>query len=129
MADSFYRDPMKWFLVMESKGQRLTREQFRKRATMVGVLFVFAALLLVSRTAVLKNGYEIVELRQERDRLLAIKNKDERRLVEMQSYGWADKVARTQLGMVDVDPGQVVNLEDGASGPLVKRTWSALFGD
>ena len=93
-----------------ARWSRLEPGQFRKLAALLLSLFVLAALLLVSRMEVIKNGYQIVELRQERDRLLNEQKHLERRLQEVQSLDYAEDVARHQLGMVDVNPNQVIYL-------------------
>ena len=131
MAQPMYRDYSSWILAMEPRlaWSRLTRVQFRKLALWLLTGFVLAAALLVSRMAVIKNGYQIVELRQERDRLLAAKKQGERRLRELESLDQAERVARRDLGMVDMNPNQVIHLpaDPSASGP--KGAWGSLFGD
>src|SRR5687768_4791796 len=96
MAQPLYRDYSKWIFAIEPRLSwvHLTRGQFRTLAAVVMGLFLFSAFLLVSRMAVIKNGYAIVELRLERDRLLARKKQNERRLRELQSLATAELVAR-----------------------------------
>lgn len=125
-----YRDHSQWLMAMEPRLSwlKLTRAQFRKMAAAVGLLFGFFAFILLTRMAVIKNGYAIVELRQDRDRCLAERRKEERRLRELQSLAHAEQVARRDLGMVDVSPNQVVYLSDPAA-PLPARAWRAVFGE
>jgi len=131
MAQPLYRDYSKWMFAMEPRlaWVRLTRSQFRVLAGVVMGLFVFFALLLVSRMAVIKNGYTIVELRQERDRLISEQKQEERALRELQSLATAEAVARQQMGMVDINPNQVIHLSADAKAGPVSRAWKAVFGD
>lgn len=131
MAQPLYRDYSKWMFAMEPRlaWVHLTRGQFRSLAAVVLGLFVFSAFLLVSRMAVMKNGYVIVELRVERDRLMGQKKLNERRLRELQSLATAESVARNQFGMVDIDPNQVIFLEDPSRAGFAHKAWKAVFGD
>ena len=130
MSSPLYRDYSQWILAMEPRMgfSRISRSQFRKLAGLVLGLFVFGAGLLVSRMAVIKVGYQIVELRQERDRLMAERKQNERRLRELESLAHAELYARKEMGMVDINPNQVITLEDPASSG-VGRAWRAVFGD
>jgi hypothetical protein len=126
-----YRDYSSWILAMEPRlsWARLTRAQFRRLAAGVFFLFLFSAALLVARMAVIKNGYQIVGLRQERDRLLAEQKQNERRLRELQSLSHAEGVARQEMGMVDINPNQVIYLDDPSKSGFSHRAWKAVFGD
>jgi len=131
MAQPLYRDYSRWIFAMEPRlaWVHLTRSQFRTLAALVMGVFVFAAFVLVSRMAVIKNGYAIVELRQERDKLLSQKKQNERRLREMQSLATAELVARRDYGMVDINPNQVIYLADPAKAGFSHKAWKAVFGD
>lgn len=111
-----------------ARWSRMDAGQFRRVAALVGVI-AFALLLLTwSRVRVLANSYQIAELRAQRDVLLNEHRHLERRLQEMQSLEYAEAVARHQLGMVDVNPNQVVTLRKQGR---VGRLWddvSSLFG-
>jgi hypothetical protein len=131
MAQPLYRDYSSWILAMEPRlaWVKLTRTQFRAFAAGVLGLFVFTALLLVGRMAVIKDGYEIVQLRQQRDSLVAQQKQDERRLRELQSLEHTETVARQEMGMVDVNPNQVIYLKDPSKFDMTVRAWHAIFGD
>jgi hypothetical protein len=131
MAQPLYRDYSQWILAMEPRlsWARLTRAQFRQLAAAVLGLFLFSAFLLVSRMSVIKNGYAIVELRQQRDRLMSEKKQGERRLRELMSLAHAEAVARGEMGMVDINPNQVIYLADPSGRGLTRRAWKAMFGD
>jgi cell division protein FtsB len=111
-----------------ARWSRLDARQFRGLAAIVSLVALGLLLLTWSRVRVLANGYQIAELRTERDQLLNEHRHLERRLQEMQSLDYAEAVARRQLGMVDVNPNQVVTLKkQGQAG----RLWAgvtALFG-
>jgi hypothetical protein len=110
-----------------ARWSRLEAGQFRRLATLVAVLSAGLLLLTWSRVRVLANGYQIAELRAQRDELLNEHRHLERRLQEMQSLDYAETVARQQLGMVDVNPNQVVTLKrQGRAGRLWDNV-SALF--
>lgn len=110
-----------------ARWSRMDAVQFRKVAALVSVLAVALLLLTWSRVRVLANGYQIAELRAERDELLNEHRHLERRLQEMQSLDYAEAVARHQLGMVDVNPNQVITLrKQGRAGKLWDDV-SALF--
>lgn len=129
MSQPLYRDYSNWLTAMEPKLQwvHLTRPQFRRLAALVGACFTFAALLLVSRIAVIKNGYAIVELRQERDQLQSQKRQLQRHMKLLQSLSYAEEVARRDLGMGDISPNSVIHLDDPALG-APRRAWAKLFG-
>jgi cell division protein FtsL len=111
-----------------ARWSRLDAGQFRRLAALVGVLALGLLLLTWSRVRVLANGYQIAELRTERDQLLNEHRHLERRLQEIQSLDYAEAVARRQLGMVDVNPNQVVTLKkQGQAGRLWEGV-TALFG-
>jgi cell division protein FtsB len=130
MPQPLYRDYSQWILAMEPKlaWVHLSREQFRRLAGLLALLFVVVGLLLVSRMAVIKNGYEIVELRQERDRLLALTRQEQRHVSELKSLEYAETVARRDLGMVDVSPNQVIYLQPQDSPSGFRRLWDSLQG-
>jgi cell division protein FtsB len=111
-----------------ARWSRLDARQFRGLAAIVSGVALGLLLLTWSRVRVLANGYQIAELRTERDQLLNEHRHLERRLQEVQSLDYAEVVARRQLGMVDVNPNQVVTLKkQGQAG----RLWAgvtALFG-
>ncbi len=110
-----------------ARWSRMDPGQFRRIATLVGVIATVLLLLTWSRVRVLANGYQIAELRAQRDQVLNEHRHLERRLQEMQSLDYAEAVARHQLGMVDVNPNQVVTLQkQGAAGRLWKGV-TALF--
>jgi hypothetical protein len=131
MAQPMYRDYSKWIFAMEPRMAwvHLTRSQFRLFASAVMGLLIFSGLLLVSRMAVIKNGYTVLELRQERDRLLSEQKRSERQLRELQSLATAEQMARAQMGMVDINPNQVVYLADQAKPGIAGKAWKALFGE
>ena len=126
-----YRDYSQWILAMEPKlaWVHLSRTQFRQLVGVVLFFFVFFAVLLVSRMAVIKCGYQIVELRLERDRLLAAKKQNEHKLRDLMSLEHAEAVARQEMGMVDINPNQVIYISDPAKPGMTKRAWNAVFGD
>ncbi len=126
MKQIFYRDYSRWILAMEDSPRlawlRFSRGSFRAWAALVGAVFVVALALLASRMQVIKNGYAIVELRQERDRLQGERRSLQKGLAELASLEHAEKVARQSYGMVDINPSQVIYLRDPAA-PLPKRMW------
>jgi cell division protein FtsL len=130
MAQPMYRDYSKWMFAMEPRlaWVHLTRSQFRLFAAIVMGLLVYFGFILVSRMAVIKNGYAIVELRQERDRLLSEQKRNERQLRELQSLATTEQVARQQMGMVDVNPNQVIYLPESPKPGFSGKAWKALFG-
>ena len=111
-----------------ARWSRLDPGQFRRLVVLGGLLAAALLVLTWSRVRVLANGYQIAELREERDQLLNEHRHLERRLQEMQSLDYAEAVARHQLGMVDVNPNRVVTLKkQGAAG----RLWdgvTSMFG-
>ena|SRR6185369_13782961 len=131
MAQMMYRDYSQWVQALEPKlaWTHLTRSQFRSLATLLMLLFGAAAVILLGRMAVIKNGYQIVELRQQRDTLLAARKQNERKLRELESLDHAELVARRDLKMVDVNPNQVIHLGNNPSPSVPTRAWRALFGD
>jgi hypothetical protein len=110
-----------------ARWSRLEPGQFRRLATLVAVLSAGLLLLTWSRVRVLANGYQIAELRAQRDELLNEHRHLERRLQEMQSLDYAETVARQQLGMVDVNPNQVVTLKRQGRASRLWDNVSALF--
>jgi cell division protein FtsB len=110
-----------------ARWSRLEAGQFRRLAALVSVLALGLLMLTWSRVRVLANGYQISELRAQRDELLNEHRHLERRLQEVQSLEYAEDVARHQLGMVDVNPNQVITLrKQGAAGRLWEGV-AALF--
>jgi cell division protein FtsB len=110
-----------------ARWSRLEPGQFRRLAALVGVLSVALLFLTWSRVRVLANGYQISELRAQRDELLNEHRHLERRLQEVQSLDYAEDVARHQLGMVDVNPNQVITLRKQGSASRLWDGVAALF--
>jgi hypothetical protein len=131
VSNTLYRDYSQWILAMEPKlgWSRLTRPQFRFMASRVLGLFVLLAFVLVVRMQVIKNGYGTVELRLERDRLLSLKKQNEKKLMELQSLATVEELARKDMGMVEINPNQVIYLDDPSKAQLGRKAWKAIFGD
>jgi cell division protein FtsL len=116
-----FRDAGPVILRWEAKARwaRLEPAQFRRLVLAGMALSAFLLLLTWSRVRVLANGYQISELRAERDSLLNEHRRLERRFQEMQSLNYTEQVARQRLGMVDVNPNRVVTLKkQGVAGKL-----------
>ena len=130
MARDFrlFRDAGPVILQMDRRAAwRLDAGQFR--AMVLALVAVALGLLLLTwgRVRVLANGYQIMELRQERDSLASQHRQLEGRLAQMQSLAWAEQAARAQLHMVDINPNQVITLRPrGLGGSLVDGV-AALF--
>jgi cell division protein FtsB len=110
-----------------ARWSRLDAGQFRRMAALVGLVAFGLLFLTWSRVRVLANGYQIAELRTQRDQLLNEHLHLERRLQEIQSLDYAEAVARHQLGMVDVNPNQVITLRKQGTASRLWEGVSALF--
>ena len=106
---------------------RLDAGQFRRLALIVGV--AASALLFVTwgRVRVLANSYQIMELKADRDRLMGEHRRLEHRLDEMQSLAYAEQAARTQLGMVEINPNQVITLRQKTRAESLMEDMASLF--
>jgi cell division protein FtsB len=107
---------------------RLDAPQFRRVFALVSVVAVCLLLLTWSRVRVLANGYQIMELKAERDAMLAEHRRLERRLEEMQSLNYAEQVARQRLGMVDINPNQVITLRKKSAAESLMDDVASFFG-
>lgn len=127
MAIKFYRDYSATILGLESRFTfaRLQAPQFRNLAAVLAAILFFGLILTWSRVRVLANNYQILELKLERDRLKADQLAAERRLAHMRSLAYAEEVARQQLGMVDINPNQVVVLKKRSA---VRALWQGMTG-
>lgn len=126
----FFRDAGPLILRFEQRSARWSRldpAQFRRLALAAFGLAVLMALLVWGRTRVLTNGYQIAELKQQRDSLMAAHRGLERRLEEMQSLHYAEQTARQRLGMVDINPNQVVTLRKRSRAQSLMDGVAALF--
>jgi len=126
----FFRDAAPHILRLEQRAGwgGLTAEQFRRLALLVAVAALGLLLLTWSRVRVLANGYQIMELRAERDGLLAEHRRLERRLDEMQSLAYAETAARTRMGMVKINPNQVITLRKKGAAEALAEDVAAFFG-
>ncbi len=127
----FFRDAGPMILRLEQRSARWARldaAQFRRLAAAFAVVMVVLALLTWSRVRVLANGYQIAELKQERDGLMAEHRRLQRRLEEMQSLRYAEQAARQRLGMVDINPNQVITLRKKSAAESLMDDVAALFG-
>lgn len=106
---------------------RLDAVQFRRVFAIVSVVAVALLFLTWSRVRVLANGYQIMELKTERDALMAEHRRLERRLEEMQSLSYAEQMARTRLGMVDINPNQVITLRKRSAAESLMDGVASLF--
>lgn len=109
----FFRDAGPVILRLEQRSaswSRLEPAQFRRLLALLLALGLGLALLTWSRVRVLADGYQLAELRQERDALLAQQRRLQRRLDSMRSLQYAEQAARNRLGMVDINPNQVITL-------------------
>lgn len=108
----FFRDAGPVLLRLERQSAwSLDATQFRRLALALGALAVALLLVTWGRTRVLTNAYDIMGLRAERDGLAAQQHQLQARLAEMQSLDYAEQAARTRLGMVEINPNQVINLQ------------------
>jgi cell division protein FtsB len=110
-----------------ARWSRLDARQFRGLVLALLTLAVAALFITWGRVRVLANGYQIAELRLERDRLMAEHRRLERRLDEMQSLAYAEQAARQRLGMVDINPNQVITLHKQTLTESVSEKVGGLF--
>ena len=125
----FFRDAGPVLLRLERQSAwRLDATQFRGLALALGA--VAAALLLVTwgRTRVLTNAYDIMALRAQREILATQQHQLQARLAEMQSLDYAEQAARTRLGMVEINPNQVINLKRRSAAGALMADVAAFFG-
>jgi cell division protein FtsB len=128
---SFFRDAGPHILRLEQRSARWARlDAVQFRGLVVALLaLAFCALVITwGRVRVLANGYQIAELKLERDRLMAEHRRLERRLDEMQSLEYAEQAARQRLGMVDINPNQVITLHKQTATESLMEGVSGLFG-
>jgi cell division protein FtsB len=119
---SIFRDAGPVILRLEGRGvfRRLDALQFRRAAVSVFVVMAVLGMVTWGRVRVLANAYQIMELKADRDALLAEQRRLERRLNDMQSLNYVEAIARQRLGMVDINPNQVIALRKrGATESLV----------
>lgn len=131
MDKGFFRDAGPVILRLEQRSARwgrLDAGQFRRLAAAVGLLALALTLLTWGRVRVLANGYQIAELKQERDSLLATHRRLERRLEELQSLHHVEQAARQRLGMVDINPNQVITLRKQTAAEGLMDGIAAIFG-
>jgi hypothetical protein len=111
---NLYR-PAAWLLESEPKfALRLERHQFRSLLPWLAAAGLFLGLILWQRVQVRQLGYELNQLRATRDDLAYTQSRLNNRLRELVSLPYAEKVARQQLGMNNIDPRQVLYLRDPA---------------
>jgi hypothetical protein len=128
---NFFKDAGPVILRLEQRSASWTRlhpEQFRRLAILVGAGALVMALLVWGRVRVLANGYQIGELKGQRDALLAEHRRLERRLDEMQSLHYVETAARQRLGMVDINPNQVINLRRRTAAQSLVAGVKSFFG-
>jgi cell division protein FtsB len=125
----FFRDAGPVLLRMEQRSPwQVDAQQFRGLALALGAVAVCLLLVTWGRTCVLTNGYEIMGLRQDRDQLAAEHRRLQGRLEEMQSLAYAETEARQRLGMVGINPNQVINLKRRSAAGALMDDVAALFG-
>jgi cell division protein FtsB len=126
----FFRDAGPVILQMERQApwSRLDARQFRTLALTGAALALGLGLVTWGRVKVYSNSYEIVTLRQERDRLADEHLRLQRRIEEMQTRDYAETVARGQLGMVDINPNQVIVLKHRSAAGDLAESVKAFFG-
>jgi hypothetical protein len=130
MARDFrlFRDAGPVILQMDRRAAwRLDAGQFRALVAAFLALALGLLLLTWGRVRVLANGYQIMELRQERDSLESQHRQLENRLAQMQSLAWAEQAAREQLHMVDINPNQVITLRPRGLGSSLVDSVASLF--
>jgi uncharacterized protein HemX len=130
MARDFrlFRDAGPVILQMDRRAAwRLDAGQFRALVLLFLALALGLLLLTWGRVRVLANGYQIMELRQERDSLESQHRALENRMAQMQSLAWAEQAAREQLHMVDINPNQVITLRPRGLGSGLVDSVAALF--
>jgi hypothetical protein len=118
-----YRDYASWLTAAEPRFalSRLDRAGFRRWLTWGTAAFLVVSLLLWQRMQVTKLGYEVAALRKSSDELGSVHNRLQRRLQDIESLPYAEKVAREQLGMSNIDPRRVVYLRDPADSSYTPR--------
>lgn len=123
-----FRDAGPVILRLEQRAAwRLDAGQFRRMVLLLSVVALGLLALTWGRVRVLANGYQIMELRQERDRLASEHRRLESRLDEMQSLAYAEEEARTRLGMVEVNPNQVITLRQRSAARDLVDGMASLF--
>jgi hypothetical protein len=130
MARDFrlFRDAGPVILQMDRRAAwRLDAGQFRGLVLALAAVALGLLLLTWGRVRVLANGYQIMELRQERDSLASQHSQLESRLAQMQSLAWAEQAAREQLHMVDINPNQVITLRPKGLGSSLVDSVASLF--
>ncbi|HXB98681.1 MAG TPA: hypothetical protein VNZ54_11555 [bacterium] len=130
MARDFrlFRDAGPVILQMDRRAAwRLDAGQFRALVLALVALAMGLLLLTWGRVRVLANGYQIMELRQERDSLESQHRALQSRLEQMQSLAWAEQAAREQLHMVDINPNQVITLRTRGLGSSLVDSVESLF--
>lgn len=126
----FFRDagPVILRLERQASWSRLNAGQFRGLALAVAVLALGLAAITWGRVHVLTNGYEIMDLRGQRDELLAEHMRLQRQIGDMQSLDYVEQAARQRLGMVDINPNQVITLHSESEVGHLADSLEALFG-
>lgn len=128
---SFFRDAGPVILRLEQRTaawSRLSAAEFRVWAVRLGAAALLVVLLVWGRVRVLANGYQIAELKERRDAVMAEHRRLERRLAEMQSLRYAEVQARQRLGMVDINPNQVINLKQRSAAGRLLDGVASFFG-
>jgi len=125
----FFRDagPVILRLERQAAWSRMDPAQFRRLAALIAVAGLALTLIIWGRVHVLSNGYEIMELQGQRDRLLADHARLERRIEDMQSLAYAEQTARQRLGMVDINPNQVITLHRKSAAQHLEDSIAGLF--
>jgi cell division protein FtsB len=125
----FFRDagPVILRLERQAAWSRLDAAQFRRLAFLLSALALGLAAITWGRVHVLSNGYEIMELRGRRDELLAEHLRLQRRIGDLQSLDYAETAARQRLGMVDINPNQVITLHSESEAGRLADSVEALF--
>jgi hypothetical protein len=125
-----YRDYASWLTAAEPKFafSRLDRAGFRRLLGGALALFLLSSLLLWQRMQVVKLGYEVSALSKNVEELRATHLRLSRRLQDIQSLPYAERVAREELGMGNIDPQKVVYLPDPSAAlynpkALWDRVW------
>jgi cell division protein FtsB len=126
----FFRDagPVILRLERQAPWSRINATQFRGLAVAVAALALGLAAITWGRVHVLTNGYEIMDLRGQRDELLAEHMRLQREIGDMQSLDYVEKAARGRLGMVDINPNQVITLHSESEVRHLAESVEALFG-
>ena len=126
----FFRDagPVILRLERQASWSRLNASQFRGLALAVAALALGLAAITWGRVHVLTNGYEIMDLRGQRDELLAEHMRLQRQIGDMQSLDYVEDAARRRLGMVDINPNQVIPLHSESEVGHLADSLEALFG-